>query len=226
MRKETEYSWKEHRVLRGDGRGGYVVHPAQYRFVPRYRGVKVLPFGLAATDNGEILLTGAARTGRGPSVYGETVASISADLGVTWSEYETAGFGPAVRLTWLGLGRPLSRLAAPLVRRLPGARLGYRRGRPVPGGARAVLCGHAHGVRRIPARGGARPRLRQRRHLRLSLGQRDLRQRRPRSRDLPAVAGIQSAFVSSDASIHGASSVPSPGSNSTALWRWNKAWSR
>ena len=104
MPKETEFSWKEHRVLRGDGRGGYVVHPAPYRFVPRYRGVKVLPFGLAAMDNGEILLMGAARTGRGPSVYGETVASISADRGATWSEYETAGFGPPVRLTCLGGG--------------------------------------------------------------------------------------------------------------------------
>ena len=97
-------SWKEHRVLHGDGRGGHRVHPAEYQFVPRYQGVKVLPFGLAAMDNGEILLMGAARTGKGPSVYGEMVATRSADGGITWSDYDAVGYGPAVGLTYLGGG--------------------------------------------------------------------------------------------------------------------------
>jgi hypothetical protein len=64
------FSWKEHRVLQGDGRGGWIVHPAQYQFVPRFGEYKVLPFGLAAMDNGEILLMGAARTGVGPRYTG------------------------------------------------------------------------------------------------------------------------------------------------------------
>ena len=43
MRQETEFSWKERRVIQGDGRSGIAVHPALYRFVPRYRYVKVIP---------------------------------------------------------------------------------------------------------------------------------------------------------------------------------------
>ena len=53
MPQETErFSWKEHHVLQGDGRGGFVVHPAEYQFVPRFGEFKVLPFGLTAMDNG------------------------------------------------------------------------------------------------------------------------------------------------------------------------------
>ena len=89
---------------RRDGRGGYLVHAAEYQFVPRFEGVKVLPFGLVAMDNGEVLLIGAARTGRGPSVYGEMVSTRSADAGATWSDYEVIGYGPAVGLTYLGDG--------------------------------------------------------------------------------------------------------------------------
>jgi hypothetical protein len=52
MLQETErFSWKEHHVLQGDGRGGLVAHPAEYQFVPRFGELKVLPFGLAAMDN-------------------------------------------------------------------------------------------------------------------------------------------------------------------------------
>ena len=107
------FSWKEHHVLRGDGEGGFDVHPAEYQFVPRYEGVKVLPFGLAAMDNGEILLMGAARTGKGPSAYGEMVSTISGDDGATWNPYQGVGYGPAVPLTYLG-GGTLSRPGAGL----------------------------------------------------------------------------------------------------------------
>lgn len=109
MLQETErFSWKEHHVLQGDGRGGLVAHPAEYQFMPRFGELKVLPFGLAAMDNGEILLMGAARTGKGPSPYGEMVAATSDDGGATWSAFEVVGYGPAVRLTYLG-GGSLSR---------------------------------------------------------------------------------------------------------------------
>lgn len=99
------FGWREHRLLQGDGRGGYLVHPAAYQFVPRWNGIKVLPFGIIAMDNGELLLMGAARTGDGPSVYGETVQARSADGGATWSPYEAVGYGPAVGLTSIGAGR-------------------------------------------------------------------------------------------------------------------------
>ncbi len=100
----VENFWKEHRVLQADGKGGFVVHPARYQFVPRFGEVKVVPLGLAIMDNGEILLMGVARTGVGPSVYGETVQAFSSDGGATWSDFEAVGYGPCCGLTWLGGG--------------------------------------------------------------------------------------------------------------------------
>ena len=55
------FSWKEHRVLAGDGKGGYLSLPAEYQYLPRFGETKVVPFGLAKMDNGEILLLGAAK---------------------------------------------------------------------------------------------------------------------------------------------------------------------
>ena len=50
------FSWKEHQVLVGDGKGGYLSQPAEYQFLPRFGAAKVVPFGLAKMDNSEILL--------------------------------------------------------------------------------------------------------------------------------------------------------------------------
>ena len=83
------FSWKEHRVLVGDGKGGYLSVPAEYQFLPRFGEAKVVPFGLAKMDNGDILLLGAAKTDRITFQNGEeTVAAISADGGATWSDYQ------------------------------------------------------------------------------------------------------------------------------------------
>ena len=133
MPQETErFSWKEHHVLQGDGRGGFVVHPAEYQFVPRFGEFKVLPFGLSAMDNGEILLMGAARTGKGPSAYGEMVATISADGGATWSAYETVGYGAAVRLTYLGGGTLCRHGDGPTAAAAPGLYFSHDYGRTWP----------------------------------------------------------------------------------------------
>ena len=79
--------------------------PAEYQFLPRFGEAKVVPFGLAKTDNGEILLLGAAKTDRIAFQNGEeTVAAISADGGATWSDYQAIGYGRPVMLTDLGGG--------------------------------------------------------------------------------------------------------------------------
>ena len=99
------FSWKEHRVLVGDGKGGHLSLPAEYQFLPRFGEAKVVPFGLAKMDNGEILLLGAAKTDRTTFQNGEeTVAAISADSGATWSDYQAIGYGRPVMLTDLGGG--------------------------------------------------------------------------------------------------------------------------
>ena len=99
------FSWKEHRVLAGDGKGGYLSLPAEYQFLPRFGETKVVPFGLAKMDNGEILLLGAAKTDRTTFQNGEeTVAAISGDGGATWSDYQAIGYGRPVMLTDLGGG--------------------------------------------------------------------------------------------------------------------------
>ena len=99
------FSWKEHRVLVGEGKGGYLSLPAEYQFLPRFGEAKVVPFGLAKMDNGEILLLGAAKTDRIAFQNGEeTVAAISADGGATWSDYQAIGYGRPVMLTDLGGG--------------------------------------------------------------------------------------------------------------------------
>jgi len=102
---DVTFSWKEHRVLQGDGKGGTICHPAQFQFLPPFGETKVVPFGLAKMDNGEILLLGAASTGKTTFQAGEeTVAAISADEGATWSAYQAIGHGRPMMLTHLGGG--------------------------------------------------------------------------------------------------------------------------
>ena len=79
-------SWKEHFIRRGDGRGGFTCHAAQSQILPHYQGRKVIPFGLAVMDNGEVICAGTAWPSRAAEPE-QTVIAVSADEGATWSEY-------------------------------------------------------------------------------------------------------------------------------------------
>jgi hypothetical protein len=48
--------WKPHTIKQGDGHGGWVERPAEFRFVHKKDGKYVFPFGLAQLDNREVLL--------------------------------------------------------------------------------------------------------------------------------------------------------------------------
>jgi hypothetical protein len=99
-------SWKEHRVLQGDGRGGYNSHPAQLRFVPQSQNQMVWIFGLAKMDNGEIARVGVRRPAQGPPWIEQTLIAFSPDDGATWSEYIEIPncTGRPMMLAYLGKG--------------------------------------------------------------------------------------------------------------------------
>jgi len=102
---QQELSWKPHSIRQWDGRGGEVCHPAKFRFVPQWQGLKVTPYGLAQMDNGEIALIGVAY--RGNHEYDEkTVIGFSGDGGATWSAYQPVEghLGRPTILTYLGRG--------------------------------------------------------------------------------------------------------------------------
>ena len=100
-----EGGWKEHRVLQGDGDGGFITHAAQFQFLPEFNGVKVVPFGLVKMNNGEVLVLATAKTDREPTQNGEeTIVAISADDGDSWSAYQAIGFGRPVMATYHGGG--------------------------------------------------------------------------------------------------------------------------
>ena len=100
--EQEEFSWKEHRVQHGDGRGGFVSRPAQYQFIARYQGARVVPYGLARMDNGEIVLAGSAI---GEAAKPATVLAFSSDGGTTWSDYLCVeDCGAPMMLTYLGKG--------------------------------------------------------------------------------------------------------------------------
>ncbi len=99
-------SWKEHRVLQGDGRGGYISHPAQLQFVPQSQNQMVWIFGLAKMDNGEIARVGVRRPAQGPPWIEQTLIAFSPDDGATWSEYIEIPncTGRPMMLAYLGQG--------------------------------------------------------------------------------------------------------------------------
>ena len=102
-----ELSWKEHTVRQSDGKGGYLCRPAQLQLMPRLDGCKVIPFGLATMDNGEIALMGSYSEG-GDFGGGreKPVITFSDDGGATWSDYTEVEncYGRPMMLASLGNG--------------------------------------------------------------------------------------------------------------------------
>jgi hypothetical protein len=108
--KEWSLSWKRHFIRKGDGNGGYLCREAQLRFAPRQGGNRVIVFGLAAMDNGEVAMIGTYRDNDTDTVWAgnqeHTIIAFSEDRGATWSEYR--GFencsGRPMMLAYLGNG--------------------------------------------------------------------------------------------------------------------------
>ena len=99
-------SWKPHTIRRIERTTGRCVGygDAQMRFVPSYRGHRVVPFGVAQMDNGEVILVGAAHVGLSGSGE-QAVVAISGDAGATWSDYiRVPGCVRPMMLAHLGQG--------------------------------------------------------------------------------------------------------------------------
>ena len=79
-------AWKEHFIKRGDGQGGYACIAAQQQLLRPYQGHRIVPFGLATMDNGEVLCAATAWSS-GPGPEEQTLITISDDNGTTWGEY-------------------------------------------------------------------------------------------------------------------------------------------
>ncbi|MFN0166219.1 MAG: hypothetical protein ACKV22_07290 [Bryobacteraceae bacterium] len=101
--------WKPHHLKQGDGRGGWKLIPAEFRFVHRMTGRYVFPFGITYMDNGELLLVASWHDGltNDSRKSEKPVVAFSKDLGDTWSEFQVieGGAGRPVGLTDLGKGR-------------------------------------------------------------------------------------------------------------------------
>ena len=106
-RASADPSWRPHFIRQGDGEGGYINQPAAIRFVPRYDGEIVSPYGLAPMDNGEIAMIGASVIGAGAGGSEHPVIAFSPDGGASWSEYlEIKGArGRPMMLAYLGNGK-------------------------------------------------------------------------------------------------------------------------
>jgi hypothetical protein len=94
--------WLEHRVLQGDGRGGWVSRPAKIQAVRHPTAKMTMPFGLVRMDNGELALQCSAE-GK-PT---RPVIAFSRDDGDTWTSFvEIPGAsGRPMLLTYHGGGK-------------------------------------------------------------------------------------------------------------------------
>jgi hypothetical protein len=102
--------WRPHAVKRGNGRGGWTLEPADFRFLHRATGSYVFPFGLAPMDNGELALAASWHTGKDDLRPPEKpVLAFSRDSGDTWTEFieVTGALGRPMALTYLGNGQLL-----------------------------------------------------------------------------------------------------------------------
>jgi hypothetical protein len=111
MVRGEDPGWKPHAVKQGDGRGGWVLRPAECRFLHRPGGRYTMPFGLARMDNGEVILAASWHPGKeeqsATGVFPEKpMVAFSRDRGDTWTDFALipGGAGRPVMLTYLGKG--------------------------------------------------------------------------------------------------------------------------
>jgi len=97
--------FKDHWVYQLDRQGGRIAHQAQFRFLPTYEGMEVIPWGLAQMDNGEIAVAGVAGAIDGQADQLQTVVGFSHDGGSTWKYRPVEGCtARPMMLVYLGNG--------------------------------------------------------------------------------------------------------------------------
>jgi hypothetical protein len=120
--RANELGFKEHPILVGDGKGGWRSRPGELQFFHQSGASHVMPFGLAAMDNGEVLLlasTETAATATTPRTI-VPVTALSRDAGATWTALTPVPDCPEGRpmmLTDLGQGEVCFQMGSnPLLR--------------------------------------------------------------------------------------------------------------
>lgn len=78
--------WQAHQIRQGDGRGGWIQHPAQIQVLKHPNSVYTMPFGLVRMANGELAIN--CSWERAGSML--PVMAFSKDDGATWSDFQTA----------------------------------------------------------------------------------------------------------------------------------------
>jgi hypothetical protein len=114
-----ELGFKPHWIKQGDGRGGWVLRPAEIRFVeygngtiPYFdiKGDGTMIFGVAQMDNGEVIAVGTWDTGemvKDPRISSaKPIVAFSRDGANSWTEFKQieGGNGRPLVLTYLGKG--------------------------------------------------------------------------------------------------------------------------
>jgi hypothetical protein len=93
--------WLDHRVLQGDGRGGWVSRPAKMQAIRHPTANMTMPFGLVRMDNGELALQCSAE-----GLPTKPVIAFSRDDGDTWTDFSEipGASGRPMLLTYHGGG--------------------------------------------------------------------------------------------------------------------------
>jgi hypothetical protein len=99
--------WQEHRIRRGDGRGGWITHPAGRQVLKHPESQFTLPFGLVSMDSGEIALLCSREKTESNVRKVEAIIAFSKDSGATWTEFSSipGSSDRPMLFTDLGLGR-------------------------------------------------------------------------------------------------------------------------
>jgi len=99
---DKQFGWKDTLIRKGDGKGGYVSHPAQTLMLGATKGKYIMPFGIHEMDNGEIIIGASWNEG----TMEIPVISISKDGGKTFSDWQTVPntFDRPMMFTYAGKG--------------------------------------------------------------------------------------------------------------------------
>lgn len=104
MPSRAEFAWRDHWVMRHDGAGGQIGHPAAFRFLPWHGERPVFPWGLAVLDDGVWAVAGVAGS-MTMAQSSQTVVGLSDDRGASWRYVEVPNCSTRpMMLAYLGSG--------------------------------------------------------------------------------------------------------------------------
>lgn len=107
--EDDHTGFRGHFVRKGDGKGGWVVQPAEIQFLHEKSGAGLKPFGIAQMDNGEVILAASWDNGSNAKSGADRekpVISTSNDGGRSWGPFRLVenAAGRPVMLTDVGKG--------------------------------------------------------------------------------------------------------------------------